>query len=69
VNAIVTTLSGIVSAEGTLALNQQRYEVDLEVEATSGTLDAELAHALSLIASPSENGYRLRLDGEMASGR
>jgi hypothetical protein len=69
VNAIVTTLSGIVSAEGTLALDQQRYEVDLEVEATSGTLDAELAQALSLIASPSENGYRLRLDGEMASGR
>jgi hypothetical protein len=60
------TLSGNVSVEGSAALLGRRYTTDLRVTAARGSLDPELEQALSLVATPTENGYRLRLDGELA---
>ncbi|MDP5052622.1 MAG: type II secretion system protein N [Congregibacter sp.] len=68
INVQIVTLSGPVVAAGTVSLNQQRYSVDLLIESSVQELDPELAQALSLIASPAENGYRLRLDGEVSPG-
>lgn len=62
VDAVITTLSGSVTTEGRLSVVDQRYDVDLLIDG-AGVADPELAQALSLIASPAENGYRLRLDG------
>jgi hypothetical protein len=69
IQANIDTLSGPVVATGAVTLNQRRYAIDLFIESSGQELDAELAQALSLIASPEENGYRLRLDGELTSGR
>ncbi|EED33802.1 bacterial type II secretion system protein N [gamma proteobacterium NOR5-3] len=68
IEADIVTLSGPVVATGTLTLVQRRYSVDLLIESSGQAFDAELAQALSLIASPEENGYRLRLDGQLAPG-
>jgi hypothetical protein len=68
ITASIVTLSGPVVAEGTASLNQQRYAVDLLIQSSAQGFDPELAQALSLIASPAENGYRLRLDGELSPG-
>jgi hypothetical protein len=68
VNASIDTLSGPVKATGTVSLSQRRYAVDLYIESSGQELDAALAQALSLIASPEENGYRLRLDGDLTPG-
>lgn len=66
--ADVVTLAGPVEASGVVDLDQKRFTIDLRIESPGQALDAELAQALSLIASPEENGYRLRLDGEVAQG-
>jgi hypothetical protein len=68
VDAVITTLSGPVSTEGRLSIVKQRYDVDLLIDGTGVAGDPELAQALSLIASPAENGYRLRLDGAITPG-
>lgn len=65
IQATIDTLNGPVVATGVVTLNQRRYAIDLFVESSGQEFDAELAQALSLIASPEENGYRLRLDGEL----
>jgi hypothetical protein len=67
--AQLDTLSGSVQAQGSVVLVGQRFSTDVRVAAASGALDAELAQALSLIATPEENGYRLRLDGGVGSGQ
>ncbi|WOJ98419.1 type II secretion system protein N [Congregibacter brevis] len=66
--ADIVTLSGPVVAAGEVDLDEQRFNIDLFIESSTRALDADLAQALSLIASPEENGYRLRLDGEVARG-
>ncbi|WP_439100282.1 type II secretion system protein N [Congregibacter sp.] len=66
--ADVVTLSGPVMASGAVDLVEKRFTIDLRIESPEQALDPELAQALSLIASPEENGYRLRLDGEVAQG-
>ncbi|WP_439105938.1 type II secretion system protein N [Congregibacter sp.] len=67
--ADIVTLSGPVVATGGVELDEQNFTVDLFIESSGRALDPDLARALSLIASPEENGYRLRLDGEVAQGR
>lgn len=69
VEAQVDTLSGDVEVAGTVELSGQRFSTDLRIAAERGALDAELAQALSLIATPEENGYRLRLDGGVGAAR
>lgn len=66
VTAQVETLAGPVSVQGTVGLEQRRYSADLRIDSGQPGLDPELAQALSLIASSEENGYRLRLNGELA---
>ncbi|WOJ94906.1 type II secretion system protein N [Congregibacter variabilis] len=66
--ADIVTLSGPVQATGAVTLNERRYAIDLFIESSGQEFDAELAQALSLIASPEKNGYRLRLDGELSPG-
>ena len=61
--ARIATLSGDVEVAGDITLTGKRFSTDLRVESARGAFDAELAQALSLIATPEENGYRLRLTG------
>ncbi len=59
----VLTLSGRVNASGTVGLSGRRYTVDVLVGASNG-LDEQVQRALSLIAAPEGNAYRVNLDGE-----
>lgn len=67
INVEIVTLSGPVRATGTVSLDHQRYAVDLYLESEGQIFDPDLGQALSLIASPEENGYRLRLNGDLTS--
>lgn len=66
ISARIDTLSGPLLAQGELRLVQGRYAVDARLEAPAG-MDPQLSRALSLIAEPRENGYLLRLDGDVAN--
>ncbi|MFT4614215.1 MAG: general secretion pathway protein N [Bacteroidia bacterium] len=59
----VVTLSGPLQAEGELQLEGRRYAVDI---LTSGddALAGPLKNALSMLAEPGPDGYRIVLDGE-----
>lgn len=59
----VVTLAGAVSAEGRVLLEDRSYDVDITVRSEGG-LDERLQQALSLMARPVEQGYRIKLDGE-----
>ena len=63
--ARIDTLSGSLRAQGELRVEARSYAVEARIEAPSG-MDAQLARALSLIAAPTENGYLLRLNGDIA---
>ncbi len=60
----VLTLSGPVNAEGGLHLQGRSYEIDLSITGEDG-LDERLQQALSLMARPAGDGYRLQLEGEL----
>jgi len=62
--AKISTLSGPLRAEGEVRIDGHRYHVETQIAAPGG-MDGQLAQALSLIAEPRENGYLLRLDGEL----
>lgn len=64
IRATVETLSGPVRVEGSALLSGNRYRVDATVT-SDGPMEASLAQALSLVAVPGENGYLLRLDGDL----
>ena len=58
------TLEGPVQASGAGRLSDDgSYLVDLELRAEGG-LSPSLAEALALVASPTENGYGVRLQGD-----
>lgn len=59
----VLTLAGPVTARGPLQLQGRTYSVDILVGSEAG-LDERLQQALSLVARPVDQGYRLKLDGE-----
>lgn len=61
---VVLTLAGPVTAEGGLRLLDRRYAIDISVQA-EGSLDTRLQQALSLMARPLGNGYRIKLEGEL----
>jgi hypothetical protein len=44
-------------------LEDRSYDVDITVRSEGG-LDERLQQALSLVARPVEQGYRIKLDGE-----
>jgi hypothetical protein len=59
----VLTLSGPVEASGAVQLAGRKYDVDIGVAGQNG-LDPRLQQALSLIARPEGQAYRIKLDGE-----
>lgn len=60
----VITLSGPLQASGSLLLQQQRYEVDIQLS-SDAALDAQVKQMLSLIAQPEGAGFRLKLTGDL----
>jgi len=59
----VVTLSGPVEASGTVELVGRSYDLDITVGGPN-TLDSRLQQALSLVARPEGQAYRIKLDGE-----
>ncbi|MEE4277071.1 MAG: type II secretion system protein N [Halieaceae bacterium] len=66
--ARVDTLDGPVPARGSARLADSRYEVDIVVGNGRTRIDPEIERALELFATPSEEGYRLRLSGSLILG-
>jgi hypothetical protein len=61
--AEIVTVSGAVAANGTVELDNRGYRVDILVSSQMA-MDAQLEQALSLIAAPEPQGYRVKLNGE-----
>lgn len=59
----VLTLAGEVTAQGSVELEDRSYGVDITVQSEAG-LDVRLQQALSLVARPVENGFRINLNGD-----
>ena len=59
----VLTLAGEVNAQGSLELQDRSYDIDITVQSEAG-LDGRLQQALSLVARPVENGFRILLNGD-----
>ena len=63
----VVTLAGVVKAEGSVRLDQRSYDIDVAISGDGG-LDQRLRQALSLVARPTDTGFRIKLDGELQGG-
>jgi hypothetical protein len=63
-NGKVLTLAGPLEAAGTLALAERRFRIDLTLS-SDRPLPRPLSEALSLLATPTDRGFRLVLDGEL----
>lgn len=63
-HADLLTLAGSVEVSGAVRLEQRHYEVDARV-AGAGLQDRELQQALSLVATPEDGAFRVRLEGEI----
>jgi general secretion pathway protein N len=59
----VLTIAGPVTATGAVQLQDRTYMIDVAVQG-EGPLDERLQQALSLLARPEGDGYRIKLDGE-----
>jgi len=59
----VLTLAGPLEADGRVAVTGREYLVDVLVRSDEA-LDGQLTQALTLMAAPEGDGYRLKLDGE-----
>lgn len=60
----IVTIAGPVNAAGSARLLGNSYSVGILVTSESG-LDAQLEQALSLIAQPVSEGYRIHFDGQL----
>jgi len=60
----IVTIAGAVTAQGNVSLEGIHYSVDLLVTSEPG-LDGQLQQALSLIAQPVSEGYRIAFDGQL----
>jgi general secretion pathway protein N len=60
----VTTISGPVEASGGVTLTQKSYDLDIFLTSVGG-LNSQLKQALSLIAQPVAEGYRIVLKGQL----
>ncbi|GAB5414799.1 MAG: hypothetical protein Cons2KO_24020 [Congregibacter sp.] len=65
IELIVETLTGALQVAGEGQLNEGRYDLSLRIESPESPMDPNLQQALSLIATPTENGYLLRLSGDL----
>lgn len=59
---VVLTLAGPVKADGRAQLQGNSYAIDIVLR--SEHWDERLQQALSLVAGPTDEGYRIKLDGE-----
>lgn len=59
----VVTVAGPLEAAGRVELNGRRYLIDITVRSDE-PLDRQLTEALSLMAAPEGDGYRLKLEGD-----
>ncbi len=64
INGDVLTLAGAVAASGSVALSGREYDVNVLVRSDSG-LDPQVQQALSLIATPEGDGFRVLMNGEL----
>ncbi len=64
--AEIDTLAGPVEAQGNATLEGSGYDLEISIAALNGSLAAEVERALQLFATPDEDGYLLRLDGDLA---
>ena len=60
----VVTLSGPVEASGVVELRERAYLVDVLLSG-QGLQEPQLQQALGLIARPVDQGYRIKLEGEL----
>lgn len=60
----LVTISGAVSANGSVRLLGKDYSLDILVSGEGG-LGSQLEQALSLIAQPVSEGYRIKFDGQL----
>ncbi|MEO1080501.1 MAG: type II secretion system protein N [Pseudomonadota bacterium] len=66
--ARLDTISGPVPARGSITLADTRYELDIQIGDADTRLATEIARALELFATPTEDGYLLRLGGNLIIG-
>lgn len=68
----ILTITGPLQADGLIKLSHKdeiaSYELSLEL-GSEGVMNPQLQEALSLMASPTDSGYRLVLQGELQSAR
>ena len=60
----VVTLAGPMRAEGEASLDQRRYDINVVIT-SDDVIAGPIQHALSLMAAPEGNGYRLSLEGDL----
>lgn len=60
----VITLAGPMRAEGQASLDRRRYSINVLISSDE-VIDGPIRHALSLMAAPEGNSYRLALEGEL----
>ena len=60
----IISLAGPVRAEGSIEVDGRSYKVDALLS-SEGALDPQLQQALSLVAVPEGDAFRVRLGGEM----
>ncbi|MEO0436322.1 MAG: type II secretion system protein N [Pseudomonadota bacterium] len=67
ISADILTLSGSVVIEGSAQFQGDRYELDLKLSGDGTPLDRELSQALSLLASPEGEAFRMKLSGSLGA--
>lgn len=65
IRASVDTLSGPVFTRGFASLSGSAYELEFRIDGDGRPLAPEVDRALRLFATPEEDGYLLRLDGDL----
>ena len=60
----VITLAGDLRARGGLSLEQAQYQIDVTLDG-EGLEDPQLRQALQLIAAPVDDGFRVKLEGQL----
>ncbi len=64
-NGEVVTIAGAITAQGSVSLEGRRYSVNVLVTSELGQ-ESQLQQALSLIAQPVSEGYRIVFDGQLS---
>lgn len=60
----IITLAGPMRAEGQASLDRRQYSINVLISSDE-VIDGPIRHALSLMAAPEGNNYRLALEGQL----